>query len=206
MRIETGRLRVLSKERENGVRQLWKRWICFALIAAGGAVCDLWTKDWIFGWIGLPGQRPEPFWIVQDYFGFETTVNPGALFGFGAGWGSLFAILAMLATVGILVWLHRYRGIESRWLVVALGSVVGGIFGNLYDRLGLWNPPVERPDWQSGVRDWILFRYGDFTWPNFNIADSLLVCGAIMLAIHSFFLAQPTAVNEGMERPRREPA
>jgi len=178
----------LTEARENGVRRFGKRWICFGLIAVGGAVCDLWTKAWIFGWLGLPGQR-EPHWIIENYFGFETTVNPGALFGFGAGWGTLFAALAVVASAGILVWLHLYRGIESRWLVVALGCVLGGIFGNLYDRLGLWSPPVERPDWKSGVRDWILFRYGEFTWPNFNIADSLLVCGAIMLAIHSLFLA-----------------
>lgn len=177
----------MNEEREKGFRQLWKHWISFALIAVGGVSCDLWTKSWMFQWIGLPGER-EPYWIVEDYFGFETTVNPGALFGMGAGWGPLFAALACVASVGLVVWLYRYRGIESRWLVVALGAILGGIFGNLYDRLGLWNPPANRPEWQSGVRDWILFRYGEYTWPNFNIADSLLVCGAIMLMIHSFFL------------------
>lgn len=173
---------------ENGVRRYQKRWIAFWLIAVGGTACDLWTKSRIFDWLGLPGQR-DPFWIIENYFGFETTVNPGALFGFGAGWGTLFAALAVVASAGILIWLHFYRGIESRWLVVALGCVLGGIFGNLYDRLGLWNPPAERPDWKSGVRDWILLRYGEFTWPNFNIADSLLVCGAAMLAIHSLVMA-----------------
>jgi signal peptidase II len=35
------------------------------------------------------------------------------------------------------------------------------------------------------VRDWILLRYGNYTWPNFNIADSLLVCGAVMLLLQA---------------------
>ena len=68
---------------------------------------------------------------------------------------------------------------------------MGGIFGNLYDRLGLWWSPGMRLEWKTGVRDWILFRYGTFTWPNFNIADSLLVCGAAMLMLHAFFFDQP---------------
>ncbi len=180
----------MTAGRENGNRQIGVRWVVFVLIAVGGAVSDLWTKNWIFGWLGLPEER-GPYWIIENYIGFETAVNPGALFGFGAGWGLLFAFLSVLASVGIVFWLHSYRGIESRWLLVALGFVMGGIFGNLHDRLGLWNPPAVRPEWKSGVRDWILLRYGDFTWPNFNIADSLLVCGAIMLAAHSFFLTPP---------------
>jgi len=64
---------------------------------------------------------------------------------------------------------------------------MGGVLGNLYDRLGLWVQPGYPKQWASGVRDWILFRYGEYTWPNFNIADSLLVCGAIMLMLHAFW-------------------
>ena len=44
-------------------------------------------------------------------------------------------------------------------------------------------PPVGGVpgEWHNSVRDWILFRYHDYTWPNFNIADSLMVCGALVL-------------------------
>ncbi|GIW98448.1 MAG: lipoprotein signal peptidase [Pirellulaceae bacterium] len=161
------------------------RWLVFVLIAAVGAGVDLWTKSWVFRWRGLPGEQPI-YWIWEPYVGIQTAVNPGALFGFGAGWGTVFAIFSILAAAGIGLWLVRYGAIESWWLVIALGCVMGGIAGNLYDRLGLWNPPPEHPDWASGVRDWILLQYGNFTWPNFNIADSLLVTGAVMLVIHSF--------------------
>jgi signal peptidase II len=172
----------------NGVRKFRVRWFAFLAIAAIGACIDLWSKQKVFGWLGLPGSSPE-YWIIEPYFGIETAVNPGAVFGMGAGFGLLFAAFSVVATVGIFVWLFKFGAIESRWLIVALGMVQGGIIGNLHDRLGLWNPPKEIPLYASGVRDWILFRYGEFTWPNFNIADSLLVCGAIMLAVHSFLMS-----------------
>jgi signal peptidase II len=67
-----------------------------------------------------------------------------------------------------------------------MGLVAGGILGNLYDRLGMHG--LEPPN-AGGVRDWILFRYKQYTWPNFNIADSLLVVGAIMLGYHAMFIS-----------------
>ena len=68
--------------------------------------------------------------------------------------------------------------------VVSLGMVMAGILGNLYDRLGLSNdswygPGNTAPGAVHAVRDWILWQASDnWRWPNFNIADSLLVCGA----------------------------
>lgn len=179
----------------NGVRNTGVNWLTFFAIALCGAAIDLWTKSWIFGWLGLPGTNP-PYWIVEPYFSLETAVNPGAVFGLGAGYGVVFALLSVAASIGILVWLRRFGAIHSKWLTIALGMVQGGIIGNLYDRLGLWNPPPEIPTWSSGVRDWIRWSYGDHVWPNFNIADSLLVCGAVMLAIHSFFLAPKKQIVE----------
>ncbi len=172
------------------------RWVTFVAISVVGVSIDLLTKQWVFTWRGLPGEAP-PHWLIEPYVGIETAVNPGALFGMGAGFGSVFAVLSVIAAIAIVVWLGVYRAISSWWLLIALGMVMGGIFGNLYDRLGLWNPPADIPLYQSGVRDWILFQYNDqWVWPNFNIADSLLVCGAVMLAIHSFFLAPPENPSE----------
>lgn len=174
--------------------QLWAQWLTFASLACGGAVLDLWTKQAVFGWRGLPSELP-PWWLIEPYVGIETAVNEGALFGMGAGFGSIFAIMSILAGIGIIIWLARFRAIESWWLSIALGCVMAGIFGNLHDRLGLWYQAGYPPEWRSGVRDWILLRYQDYTWPNFNIADSLLVAGAIMLALHSFFAPHPESAT-----------
>jgi signal peptidase II len=170
---------------------IWLRWTIFGLIALGGTTIDLWTKQRVFAWRGVPspfGPSKEPWWLIENYVGIETAVNLGALFGMGAGFGSVFAILSVIAGLAILIWLSKFRAIESWWLLVALACVMGGIGGNLYDRLGMWYQTGYPPEWKSGVRDWILLRYEQFTWPNFNIADSLLVCGAIMLAVHSFMI------------------
>jgi signal peptidase II len=161
------------------------RILVFSLLATLGTGLDLVTKDWVFAWKGLPGEQP-PAWWIENYFGIETAVNQGAVFGLGQGYGWLFAIVSMAAIFGLVSWLFLYRACHSLWLTVTLGLVTGGILGNLYDRLNLHGLPVP---FAGGVRDWILLRYGQYTWPNFNIADSLLVAGAIMLAVYSLFLA-----------------
>ncbi len=163
------------------------RIIVFVLLAAFGAVADLWTKQAVFAWRGLPGQN-DIWWLIDGYVGVETAVNIGAVFGIGAGQGTVFAALSIVAAIGIVTWLFYFRAATQWWLTIAMGCVMGGIFGNLYDRLGLWWQPGYPEPWKSGVRDWILWQAGDaYKWPNFNIADSLLVCGAGMLLWQSFF-------------------
>lgn len=153
----------------------------FVSLALTGLAVDLWTKHAVFQWRGNPGVQ-TPYWVVEPYVGIETAVNMGALFGLGQGFGWLFSILSVAAAVGIVYWLFILKAANSLWLTTAMGLVTGGIFGNLYDRLGIPNLPEN---YKGGVRDWILFKYGDYVWPNFNIADSVLVVGAVMLAVHS---------------------
>jgi len=159
----------------------------FLGLATVGGVTDLWTKEVVFAWRGLPGMSSR-WWLIEGHVGVETAVNIGALFGMGAGFGIFFAIASIVAAIGITAWLFLFHGARSMWLTVAMGLVLGGIVGNLYDRLGIWHEPHMPVEWKSGVRDWILLTYGDYTWPNFNIADSLLVCGAGMLAWYSLTL------------------
>jgi signal peptidase II len=164
--------------------------IVFFSLAIIGGFADLWSKSLIFNWRGLPGEK-DIWWIGDGYFGIETAVNIGAVFGLGAGQGTFFAAFSIIAAVGICIWLFWFKAAISLWLTTALGLVTGGIIGNLYDRLGQWWEPGFPLEWQSGVRDWILFQVSGVPfmdpWPNFNIADSLLVIGAGMLLYQSFF-------------------
>jgi signal peptidase II len=171
------------------------RFLLFWGFSLGGCALDLLTKHWIFQWRGLPRANNE-WWIWEPFVGIETAVNTGALFGLGGGHGRIFAILSIVAALGIIFWLFYLGAARDRWLTLALGCVMGGILGNLYDRLGFWTDANMPLAWQSAVRDWILFRYREYTWPNFNIADSLLVCGAIMLVWHAFFEPQGGAARE----------
>lgn len=127
------------------------------------------------------------YWLIEGYFGIETALNDGAVFGFGQGGTPVFAGLSIAAAVGITAWFCRIAW-RDRLLTVSLGMILGGIGGNLYDRLGLWSPPGAPDERVTRVRDWILMCWGpDYVWPNYNIADCLLVGGAGLLMIHICF-------------------
>ena len=169
---------------------LWRRLALFAAIAAAGTAVDLASKRWIFDRLGMPYQS-ESIWLVDRIFGFTTSLNEGALFGFGQGQGLVFCTLSLAAAGGIAYWLFFVGAAHDLLLTVALGLVTGGIFGNLYDRLGLpglaWGPDSGHPPGERvyAVRDWLHFQVESFQWPIFNIADSLLVCGAALLVWHA---------------------
>jgi len=157
----------------------------FWLIAFAGCGADLLTKSLAFDRMGSPGANP-PWWLWESYVGVETSLNYGALFGLGQGKVWLFASLSCIAIAGICYWLYFAGAAADRMLSIALALVMGGILGNLHDRLGLWELPDLPGVREYAVRDWILFRWGDRTWPNFNVADSLLVCGVAVLVWHAF--------------------
>ena len=172
-------------------------------------MADLTTKQAMFAWLGLPDHfvdaaDPANFerwrgaanldhrwWLIEGRLGIETSVNTGALFGMGSGYWWVFATLSVIAALGIMTWLFVFKAAQDRWLNVALAAVTAGILGNLFDRIGLWNATGLQAEFQHGVRDWILFVWPEIKlrifnpWPNFNIADSLLVTGAIMLVVHA---------------------
>lgn len=166
------------------------RYAVFALLAIGGAGADLWTKHVMFAWTALGQGRA--YWLVDGYVGFQRSLNEGALFGLGQGGQHWFALMSVIAGIAILAWLF-YFGQARDWAsTITLGLIAGGVVGNLYDRLGLHRLVWGR-DWPLygdhqldepvyAVRDWILLQAGDaWRWPNFNIADALLVVGAGLL-------------------------
>jgi signal peptidase II len=173
------------------------RYVIFLLIAGVGCAADLISKSLIFGWWGP--DNAAVWWLIDGYVGIQTTVNQGALFGVGQGFSFFFAALSVIAAVGIVLWLFYFRAAHDLLLTLALSSVTGGIFGNLYDRLGLWHDADAAAHLQYGVRDWILLRYKTHDWPNFNIADVMLVCGAGLLLLHAFWHHEPQAEKAAAE-------
>ncbi len=175
------------------VRLPASRYILFFCIAAAGLAADLITKHLAFKHFFNPitaGQ--EPRWWIDGVFGLQTATNPGALFGLGSGLSWLFAILSIVAITVILGWLFLLKGALDRWLTFTLALITGGILGNLYDRVGMGALPGYPQEIRTNVRDWILFRLEGVPffdpWPNFNLADCWLVCGAAFLFFHALFL------------------
>ena len=176
------------------------RYIAFALLAVIGLAADLATKSWFFA---VPELRAgEIHWLWTGHVGVQLSWNEGALFGMGQGRAWLFAGLGIVAAIAIPVWLFAFGAARDAWLTVALGCVMAGVLGNLYDRLGLHGEvwPASHPNAGEAiyaVRDWILWQVNDrWRWPNFNIADSLLVTGAAILFVHAFFTPSEAGAND----------
>lgn len=165
-----------------------------------GAVTDLVTKSLVFNrHYEISGGYKDPVWLIPEYLGIQCSTNPGALFGMGSGYSWLFASISVVAVFGLIVWLFLFKAAVDRWLTFAIGMICGGIIGNFYDRIGLGWRSEYLPAVKTHVRDWIHFRAEGVPfcdpWPNFNIADSLLVSGAIMLFIHAFVFNRASGPN-----------
>ena len=189
------------EEKRPGIPLL--RVLVFCALTLTGFLADILSKAFVFEKYFQPQVRPEQHWWIDGVLGIETTTNPGALFGIFPGYRWLFAILSVVALLSIIAWLFVFSGARDRWLNLALGLVSGGILGNLYDRLGFGFRPGYPSEIRNNVRDWIYFRIEGVPWfdpwPNFNIADSLLVCGAILLVLHSIFGASHERASQAMQ-------
>ena len=116
---------------------------------------------------------------ITSWFDLMLAHNTGAAFSFLAsagGWQRWFlAGVALVVSVVVSVWLMRLKHTEQM-LGIALGLVLGGGLGNLIDRVSL-----------GYVVDFISWHYNDWYWPAFNIADSAICVGAVLLVWDSFF-------------------
>ncbi len=111
---------------------------------------------------------------------FDLTLlhNTGAAFSFLAsagGWQRwFFAIVALGVSIYLVLWLKR-TPLSQRWLAVSLALILGGALGNLIDRVLF-----------GYVVDFISLHWQQYYYPAFNIADSAITVGAVMLVWDSF--------------------
>ena len=181
------------------------RWLAL-LLAVAGLATDQATKYGMFRALYDGTTRGERD-VVPGWFKFTAEYNPGepqgegvlatlraangpvmprvnygALFGLGGEHTSTanlgFAGVSFLAAVGIVAWVLRRGTRADGWLSAALGLILGGTVGNLFDRLVF-----------GGVRDFLYFYKID--WPVFNVADCCLVVGAGTLLVHAFLTPAP---------------
>ncbi len=110
---------------------------------------------------------------VMPSFNFTLLYNRGAAFSFlsdAGGWQRWFFVtVSLLASIALVIWLSRLQR-QQRRLALALALVLGGALGNLIDRL-----------WLGHVVDFIQLYYRHWYYPAFNIADSAITIGAVLL-------------------------
>ncbi len=164
-----------------------------ATIGVAGAVLalDQATKAWVLQ--ALPGA--PPLTVVPGFFDLVLSRNTGGVFGLFSGapnaWRRLFFAAATAAALGLIAAFLRRWGRESRLLQVALSLVAGGAVGNLIDRLRF-----------GSVVDFIDWHWRSHHWYTFNVADSAITCGALLLLLQSLLPQRPEQGGEAAPRPQ----
>ncbi len=133
----------------------------------------------------LPLRDPV---TVFSWFDWYLTYNTGAAFSFLAGAGGwqrwFFTIVAIIISGVILQWLRKLPN-EDRITAISLCLILGGAIGNVIDRLLFGH-----------VIDFIQVWLGSYPYPAFNIADSSIFCGAVILVASSFITGNSEKQDE----------
>jgi len=165
---------------------------------AGLLALDLWSKAAVFAWLeelgacgalvqhhcGLGAHPRRP--LAGEWLAFSLSRNPGAAFGKLGDWPYLLVGGRIVAAL-VLAWLLARKAPGKRSTTLALVLILAGALGNLYDNLFLAEPGSGRPF--GLVRDFIdvYFRVSDWHFDTFNVADSCICVGALILVVAGLF-------------------
>lgn len=151
-------------------------WLSVSLIIIA---FDQWSKAWVVA--HLPYLQPVS--VIPHYFNLFLIHNPGAAFSFLAqmpGWQRwFFFAIAMIVSLILLKWQVTLPSKQSI-VALALSLIIGGAIANAIDRIRL-----------GFVIDFIQVYYQNYYCPAFNVADSAVVVGAILLILYFTFHREP---------------
>jgi signal peptidase II len=120
--------------------------------------------------------------VLLPVFKFTLLHNEGAAFSFlddAGGWQRWFLVAVSTCVSAVLVlWMVRLRASE-KWLAIALALILGGAAGNLIDRIQL-----------GYVIDFVVLHYESAYFPAFNVADSAISVGAVLMILDMFFFSE----------------
>jgi signal peptidase II len=164
-----------------------KHWLWLSLIVV---LLDQATK-----WLVMTGL--EPFEVIEIAPNLNLTLmfNPGAAFSFLAeagGWQRwLFAAFALGISGALVVWLVRLRTHE-RALALSLALIIGGAIGNLIDRV-LLGHVIDFVQVYLPFIPLAMFN----PWPAFNVADSAISLGVVILLVSTLFAREEPQAHSG---------
>jgi signal peptidase II len=170
-----------------------------AAAAAGVVLLDQWTKYLVVSRMPV-GARHE---LIRDILFLVHVVNKGAAWGMMHGRMNVLALISIAVFVLLVVYFRRFtERVGERELALAL--LLGGIGGNLIDRLDL----IPRPSGMVGVVDFISVQYVPRQWeyPSFNVADSAICVGVATYCLSCWLrrLPEPAAAKPAAKRDWRQ--
>jgi signal peptidase II len=150
------------------------------VIAGVVLITDLVTKVLAVARIE-PGESVP---VIGDVVTLRLVRNPGAAFSMATGMTWLLTLVAVGVVIGVV---RIGRTLRSPWWALGLGLVLGGALGNLVDRF-FRAPGVM----QGHVVDFVSVGW----WPVFNVADSGIVCGAVLLVVLTLIGLEPDGTRK----------
>lgn len=144
--------------------------IIYYFIALLVICIDQWSK-WLIAKSMLIGQSIP---LIPGFLYFTSSRNKGAAWSILEGQQIFFFIITIIVVV-IIVYYMQKMGRSSKLLGIALGLVLGGSLGNFIDRV-----------FRGEVIDFVHVYIGTYSYPIFNVADSSLVIGVILILIYIF--------------------
>ena len=159
-----------------------RKYSVVAAIAAAVLVLDQLTKWYVRRTVSLY----ESIAVIDSLFNITHVRNSGGAFSLLAGSSRavrlpFFLLVSMVAVVVLLFFVRRVRP-EQRLLLFALGVILGGALGNFADRLVY-----------GEVTDFLDFHWRGYYWPAFNVADSCITVGMLILLFHSLLVQEETS-------------
>lgn len=139
----------------------------YFLIALIVFLIDQGTKYLIATRLEIAEQIP----VIKDFFIITSHRNRGAAFGILQGQQWFFILVTVIVVIGIIWYLNKARK-TRKLLPTALALVLGGAVGNFLDRI-----------LNGEVVDFLMFNFGSYTFPIFNVADSCIVIGVALIIL-----------------------
>lgn len=119
--------------------------------------------------------------VIKNFFYISLVKNTGGAFSIFTGSTFLLIVISFLILLGIFTYIYR-NNIKNRVSLIGFGLLIGGAMGNLFDRI-----------YYGYVIDYLDFKFFGYGYPIFNLADSFVVIGAIIL----LFFTKERDVNNG---------
>jgi signal peptidase II len=172
-----------------------RRHFIFWTAAAAGLVADLVSKSLVFDW--LKSVELTERIVISGFFALRQDENTGTFFSLlrdSNEWLIVFTVVMMAAVIGMFLAPPKELRLpgKGRLYALALGLVLAGAAGNLWDRA-----------WYGHVRDFLSCGFGAHRWPTFNLADAWLTLGIIAYLIASLRAAReepPAPAGKGPAR------
>lgn len=145
-------------------------------------------------WVNAHIPKYRFIMVIDGFFAITHIRNPGVAFGLGADWSSeyktyMFIGFSVIAIIAILIFFHQTPS-ENKMVRIGLILIFSGAIGNMIDRI-----------LYQEVIDFLDFFIGSYHWPAFNVADSCITIGVLLMFVDLIQAGKAPQVEDSSDTP-----